>query len=90
VACLRLDLDVLAEDHIFSIAPLGEGTVLALRPRNPDATSKGPQVVAITIALDKAGSPAAIDLDHSDGSRWAVVVTSVQRDVPVAERMFQP
>lgn len=90
VACLRLDLEALAEDHVLASAPVDKGTILTLRPRNPDQATKGPQVVALTITLDQAGTPTAIDIDHSDGSRWAVAVTGIQRDVPVAERMFQP
>lgn len=90
VACLRLDLETLAKDHLLSWAANASGSTLTIRPQNPDQQAKGPQVVAITIQLTTAGEPAVIDLDHTDGNRWHIVLITVKRDEPVEDRMFQP
>ena len=90
VACLRLDLDTLAKDHVLGWAANATGSILSIRPQNLDDQAKGPQVAAITIQLTTSGEPAVIDLDHNDGNRWHIVLTTVKRDDPVEDRMFQP
>lgn len=88
IACLRLDLDQLVKDHIPTWR--GPERVLELRPREKDAGAGGAQVVAIAIHLGAEGDPRRVDIDHADGNRWAVEVTSLERDGALAPELFAP
>ncbi|MCK6486770.1 MAG: hypothetical protein L6R48_00265 [Planctomycetes bacterium] len=88
IACLRLDLDQLVRDHIPTWR--GQERVLELRPREKDAGARGPQVAAIAIQLGPEGDPQRVDIDHTDGNRWAVEVTRLERDVALPPELFSP
>lgn len=90
VACLRLDLAELRKDHLFSWRGQAGERVLELRPREPERAARGPQVAVIAIALGPDGDPRRVDIDHTDGNRWAVTVTRMERDVELDPALFSP